>query len=64
MYDMMELILAVLVILYGIFMIACPKQSTKKKYRDDPAKVATMRKVGFIWVICGIILFILQLSSM
>ncbi len=61
MYDMMELILAVLIILYGIFMIACPKQLTKKQYRDDPARVAKVRKAGIVCVICGILLFILQL---
>lgn len=64
MYDMMELILAGIMVLFGIFMIACPKQSTKKKYRDDPEKVAKVRKAGIVWVICGILLFILQLSLM
>lgn len=62
MYDMMELVLAVVMVLFGIFMIACPKQATKKKYRDNPAKVVAVRKAGIVWVVCGILLFILQLS--
>lgn len=61
MYDMMELILSGIMVLFGIFMIACPKQATKKQYRDDPEKVAKVRKAGIVWVICGIILFILDL---
>lgn len=61
MYDMMELVLAVVMVLFGIFMIACPKQATKKQFRDDPEKVAKVRKAGIVWVICGIILFILDL---
>lgn len=64
MYDMMELILAVIMVLLGIFTIAFPKQSTKKKYRDDPARVEKVRKTGIVWIICGILLFILQLSTM
>ena len=61
MYDMMELMLSGIMVLFGIFMIACPKQATKKQFRDDPEKVAKVRKAGIVWVICGIILFILDL---
>lgn len=51
MYDMMELILAVIMVLLGIFTIAFPKQSTKKQYRDDSARVEKVRKTGIVWKI-------------
>lgn len=61
MYDMMQYILCAVMILFGIFMIAFPKQSTKKQFRDDPQKVGKVRKAGIVWVVCGVALLILEL---
>ncbi|MCM1286951.1 MAG: hypothetical protein NC240_01485 [Clostridium sp.] len=61
MYDMMQYVLSACMVLFGIFMIAFPKQSTKKEYRDDPKKVGNVRKAGIVWVVCGMLLLILDL---
>ncbi|MCM1082804.1 MAG: hypothetical protein NC393_03800 [Clostridium sp.] len=61
MYDMMQYVLSACMVLFGIFMIAFPKQSTKKEYRDDPKKVGKVRKAGIVWVVCGVMLFVLDL---
>ncbi len=61
MYDRFQLILSGVMVLFGIFMIAFPKQATKKQFRDDPEKVAKVRFAGVVWIICGAVLLILDL---
>lgn len=62
MYDWFQIILSGVMVLFGIFMIAFPKQATKKQFRDDPEKVSKVRIAGIVWIICGAVLLVLDLA--
>ena len=54
MYDYIPIILGCIILVMGIFMVACPKMCTKKELRDDPNAVAKVRKSGITEIVCGI----------
>lgn len=61
-YDVAQIVLAALVMLYGLVMIAFPKACTKKTLRDNPNAVAKMRKCGILELIAGAILLLVVIS--
>lgn len=61
MYELIKLACAVVVLVCGIFMAACPQAATKKEMREDPEVVAKTRKSGFIMIVCGVLLVVINL---
>ena len=59
-YDLAKLCVFGLIALLGLVMVAIPKPCTKKEFRDDAEMVAKTRKSGFVTLICGIILVVLN----
>lgn len=57
-YDMIPYICAAFFAIYGILMIACPKLVIKKAWREDPERLAKMRKSGIGVIFCAIVLLI------
>ena len=59
MYNYIPIILGCIILVMGIFMVACPKMCTKKEMRDDPDAVAKTRKAGVSEIVCGILVIAL-----
>ena len=54
-------VLGAIILALGLFMVICPRLSTKKEMRDNPKAVAGIRKRGFIVIACGIAVIIIWL---
>ena len=61
MYEIMPIVFGGLMILLGIFMVTNPVKATKKELRKDEFAVKKVKRNGFIEIICGIVVIILQL---
>ena len=61
MYDLIPYFLGIMMILLGTYMTSNPKKATKEKFRNDENVVKKTKKNGFIVIICGIALIILEI---
>ncbi len=60
MYEILPYILSGCFVLLGLFMAAMPKQATRKSLRDSEDVVKKTRRNGFIVIVCGIILLLID----
>ena len=59
-YDMIPVFCGVFFIIYGVLMMACPKAMLKKEFKEDPDRIAKMKKTGPVVMICGIVIAVLN----
>lgn len=61
MYEILPYILSACFVLLGLFMAIMPKQATKKDLRESEDIVQKTRRNGFIVMVCGIILLVIDI---
>lgn len=59
MYEIFEIVLAVLIIGIGVLMVAFPKACVKKEMKDNPEQLERARKNGYIEIVVGVVLLLL-----
>lgn len=60
MYEILPYILSGCFVLLGLFMAIMPKQATRKNQRESEDVVKKTRRNGFIVIVCGIILLLID----
>ena len=63
-YDMIPVICGAFFVIYGVLMMACPKAMIKKEWKENPEKLANMRKKGPIVIICGIVNIVIGITML
>ncbi|WP_080797346.1 hypothetical protein [Arabiibacter massiliensis] len=61
MYYVLMLIFPIVVLGFGVFMVAAPATATKKDRRGEPGQVSKTRRNGMIVIILSIVLFAIAL---
>lgn len=60
MYEFGFYVLPALLLIMGVVLIVAPKICTKKEYQDVPAQVQNTRKMGYVYIGFGVLLFVVK----
>lgn len=60
-YDLIPVFCGIFFIIYGVLMMVCPKVMIKKEWRENPEKIAKMKKNAPVVMICGVVIALINL---
>lgn len=57
-YDYLPCIFGAVFLLLGLYMAIFPQKATRKDLRDNPEAVNKNKKAAIVYIICGVVMFI------